>query len=75
MSGKFEADGFMYSLIRQGEVYEESVFGIEHERGKGIWVFNNEGQPVLDLEEVKQLRDILNGVIEQEERFKEISGE
>lgn len=73
-SGKFESvGGGMYSLMKTSKNgWEESVFGIEHELGKGVWVFNNEGKPVLDLNEIKQFRDILNTIIETEENYRKI---
>lgn len=77
MSGKFESLGSgMYSLIREGESgYDESVFGIEHDLGQGLWVYNNDGKPLMDLEELKQFREILDKIIETEENYKKIKSE
>lgn len=74
MSGKLEHIGSnMYALIYENDCgYEESDFGFEHELGKGIWIYNNNGKPILCLEEIKQLRDKLNDIIEHEERYEEI---
>lgn len=75
MAGKFEHIGAnMYALIYKDDIgYEKSDFGFEHELGKGIWIYNNHGEPILCLDEIKQLRDKLNDIIETEERFIEIS--
>jgi hypothetical protein len=58
----------MYGLIEiDKHGYENTVFGVEYEIGKGFSVYNKEA--VLDLEEMKQLRDLLNEFIRIEETY------
>jgi hypothetical protein len=67
---RFESIGSgMYGLIETDKHgYENTVFGVEYEIGKGFSVYNNEA--VLDLEEMKQLRDLLNEFIRIEETYR-----
>lgn len=63
----------MYAFVYQTpEGWEDSDFGFEHELGKGIWVYKNEEKPMLSLDEIKQLRDKLNEIIDQEEYYLQI---